>query len=660
MLLGLGFGGGAAAVALADPGPIVRWGLPVLRLAYNLTAAVTIGALVFASCVVSRTGPEFERVMRIASGAATAWTVATAGAAFFTYLQISGVPLSASAEFGEQLRFFFTEIDLGRLWLLDLGMILVLSVVVFAVRSMWGVGLSTLLALFALWPLASQGHAAGAANHETAIGGITLHYTGAAVWLGGLVLLALVTPALTPARRYDVVRRFSGIALVSFAVTAFSGVVAAVINVGSWAALTEPYGVLVVLKVVALIGLGIFGALQRRTLIGRMRPAEDGTAKRAPLAWLIGLELALMGVAAGLAAALGRTPSVVQDVTAEQLADPSPAQLLSGNELPPPFEFSRLFTEWRLDPIWTTLCVLGLALYLVGVVRLHRRGDRWPVLRTISFTLGILLLLYLVNGALIVYGQFLFSAHMSQHMVLSMITPIFLTLGAPMTLLLRAVPARHDGSTGAREWAMSIIHSRFSRFFTHPIVASVLFAGSLLIFYYTPLFRWAVTDHVGHMWMVADFLIVGYFFTQSLIGIDPIPNRAPYPLRLLALVLVMTFHAFFGLSIMTGTSLLMADWYGATGRTWGPATALDDQQLGGAISWGLGEFPTVILALLVAIAWYRSDEREQRRTDRRAARDGDAELKAYNEQLRALAERDRAADERRGGARGTTSTGDDA
>ncbi|HEX7834226.1 MAG TPA: cytochrome c oxidase assembly protein, partial [Pseudolysinimonas sp.] len=136
-----------------------------------------------------------------------------------------------------------------------------------------------------------------------------------------------------------------------------------------------------------------------------------------------------------------------------------------------------------------------------------------------------------------------------------------------------------------------------------------------------------------HTWMVIHFLITGYLFAQTLVGIDPIAGRAPYPLRLLLLLATMAMHAFFGLSLVTGTGLLLSDWYGAMGRTWGP-TPLADQQAAGGIAWGVGELPTVALAILVAFLWSRSDQRDAQRSDRAADRDGDAELAAYNDMLK--------------------------
>jgi cytochrome c oxidase assembly factor CtaG len=219
------------------------------------------------------------------------------------------------------------------------------------------------------------------------------------------------------------------------------------------------------------------------------------------------------------------------------------------------------------------------------------------------------------------------------HMALTMVVPLLLVPAAPITLTLRAIAKRADGSRGGREWLLAAVHSRVATFLTHPVVAAVLFGASLLAFYYTPLFRWATTDHVGHEWMTTHFLLTGYLFVQSLIGVDPVKLRFPYPLRLLVLLATMAFHAFFGLSLIMGNGLLLADWYGALG--WG-TDALADQKIGGAIAWSVGELPTVALAIVVATSWSRSDERDSRRLDRAADRGGDADLKAYNDMLARL------------------------
>jgi putative copper resistance protein D len=228
---------------------------------------------------------------------------------------------------------------------------------------------------------------------------------------------------------------------------------------------------------------------------------------------------------------------------------------------------------------------------------------------------------------------------MIAHMVLGMMIPVLLAPAAPITLGLRAIHKREDGSRGGREWLMIAVHSRLFQFFANPIVAPIFFVASLWIFYYTPLFSWASTDHIGHEWMIIHFLIVGYLFVSTLIGVDPVPYRPPYPLRLVILLGTMAFHAFFGLSLIMGAGLLSADWYGAMG--WGPAIpALSDQQAAGGVAWSIGEIPTLALAIAVAFMWSRSDARESKRYDRKAERDGGAELEEYNAMLARRASRD--------------------
>jgi putative copper resistance protein D len=181
---------------------------------------------------------------------------------------------------------------------------------------------------------------------------------------------------------------------------------------------------------------------------------------------------------------------------------------------------------------------------------------------------------------------------------------------------------------------LAIVHSRYLGVLGHPLVAAAIFALSLIVFYYSPLFEWALEEHLGHQWMTAHFILTGYLFAQALVGIDPSPHNPPYPLRLMIVLATMAFHAFFGLSLIYGTGLLAPEWYGAMGREWGLSPLLD-QQRGGELAWGLGEIPTLVLAIVVTYSWSKSDDRKNKRRDRQADRDGDKELNAYNDMLQA-------------------------
>ena len=172
----------------------------------------------------------------------------------------------------------------------------------------------------------------------------------------------------------------------------------------------------------------------------------------------------------------------------------------------------------------------------------------------------------------------------------------------------------------------------------NPIVAAAIFFGSLVVFYYSPLFELALRTHTGHVLMTTHFLLAGYLFAWVLVGIDPGPKRWPPSLRLVILFATISFHAFFGVALTTGTTLLAPTFYQGLNLPW-TVDLLADQRIGGAVAWGVGELPTLILALLVTLAWVRSDAAETLRLDRQADRDDDTELKAYNAHLAAISRR---------------------
>ena len=631
LVAGLAYGGGAEAPLLIDPGPAVRWGLPVAKLLVNLGAAGLIGSLALVVLALDPAKPEFSRGLDIAAASAALWTVAAAATAFLTFLAVYQQPISFDDTFGDILGTFLTSTELGQAWLATVLIAAGLTVLCFAVRNHTVVAIIAVIAVLGLIPMASQGHRSGTADHDAASSALFVHLVFASVWLGGLITLALVRDLVDKDRLGVLMRRYSTLALLSFLIVAITGYVSAEIRVESLTNLLTPYGILVLGKVAALVALGVFGAAQRQFFIRRMTRPE-ATRPRSWFAVIVVAELAFMGIASGLAAALARTATPAPEIAAGDLADPTPAELLTGRPLPPPVSFENLFTLWNLDIIWLLVAGAGILFYVLGVLRLKRRGDSWPWYRTVLWIAGLLLLAYITSGGVNVYQMYLFSSHMLAHMSLGMLVPILLVPGAPITLALRTIHKRTDGSRGPREWIMYLVHSRFFAVLSNPIVAAVIFVGSLWIFYFTPIFSWAMTNHVGHQWMIVHFLLSGYLFVQSLIGIDPAPNRSPYPIRLVVLLATMAVHAFFGLAIISSEGLLLVDWYGAMGWDTG-LTALQDQQAGGGIAWSVGEIPNAIMAVTIAILWARSDTRESTRYDRKADRDGDAELEEYNRML---------------------------
>lgn len=623
-ILGLQISGAAKPFDLVDPGDVVRWGLPIARSITDMAMATSIGALVVSAFVFAEGSKQLKTSMNVAAMAAIIWTIAGMIQFNFVYLNITGTAFTFEQSQGDGLWMFATTIELGQYLALNIAAGAIIAVLSIAFQKLTAAALIAGLGFLSLVPIALTGHASGTANHGMAVNALGLHLVAIVLWVGGLIALALMRS------RFEVdtthFQRYSSLALFAYLVLGVSGVISAAIRIGDLSNWFTNYGLLVALKTAIFVLLGVFGAIYRKRLL----------LAGASFFKLVRVELILMASAMGLATALSRTAPPLN--ATDQLGD-TPAEILTGSKLPPEFNLVTFFTQWKPDLLWAIISLGGIYVYLAGVRRLRARGDAWPIGRTLSWVAGMLFLFFVTNGSLNAYQEYLFSAHMIGHMMLAMGVPILLVPGAPITLLSRAVEKRQDDSRGVREWALWAVHTRYARFVANPIFAAIMFASSLVFFYYTPLFAWSTREHVGHEWMVVHFLITGYLFAQALIGVDPGPVRLSFPLRLMLLIGTLAFHAFFGLSLMSGDSLLLPDWYGAMGRTWG-ATPLEDQHIGGAIAWGIGELPTAALTIIVSVQWFKSDEREARRLDRASDRGGNKDIEDYNAMLSRLAKND--------------------
>lgn len=684
-----GFYTGVTAVQqLADPGAITRWGLPLTKTVHNITWSITVGALVFAAGILprwsagrSRKGaskknsagtlddehPAYRRTLTVAAAAGAVWTLAALGQAVFTYSDLAGMPLNSSAGFTSGLVDYVQSISVGQAWFWMTVIAAVVTSLVFALRSPTALGFTAVLALMGVVPMALIGHSASGDDHTAAVNSIGLHLLGVLLWMGGLVLLMLLVPVLTGKVRAAergsadqqrplvqvTLQRYSALAGLALFTVAISGVVNATVRMEHLEQLLSPYGVLVMAKFVGTVLLGFIGLAHRQWLIPRL--GDPGSPVNRLLWRLIAVEILVMTAVMSVATILGRTAPPKPE---EEPPNASPARLLTGYDMPPELTAARWVDTWRLDWLWVAIIVFLALWYVRSAVRLRRRGDRWPVLRSISWLIGLVVLHWTTSGAPAVYSNVLFSAHMVAHMTLTMIAPLFLVLGAPITLALRSLTARKDGTRGPREWMLALLHSGWGRFVTHPIFVGMNFAGSLLLFYYTPIFGFALDAHVGHELMNVHFLITGILFATVMIGIDPLPHRPMYPLRLVLLLATMMFHAFIGVAIMGSESLLEAAWFSSLGRDWG-VSAIEDQQLGGAFMWGIGEFPTVVMAVITVWQWWRHDKKTEKNEDRRADASGNQELAEWNDMFARLAAQDAAHDDaaRRGGTPDSPSGG---
>jgi cytochrome c oxidase assembly factor CtaG len=280
----------------------------------------------------------------------------------------------------------------------------------------------------------------------------------------------------------------------------------------------------------------------------------------------------------------------------------------------PPFSVSRVFTEWGIDPFLFVVTVWVTGLYLYGVYVLRSRGDSWPLGRTVSFVvLGMGSFALATMSGLGAYDTSLLSVHMVQHMILSMMVPLFLALGAPVTLMLRTLPGRPRG------WLLALLHSRLAKVLSFAPLTFLLFVISPWALYFTGWYDASLSSAFVHELMHVHLVLVGTLFFWPLVGIDPVPGRVPYPFRLLLIFLTLPFHAFLGVTIMGQEELIGGDWYRALPMPWLPDPAAD-QHLAGGILWGSGDLIGLTFFGVLFTQWVRASMKEAAREDRRLDR----------------------------------------
>ncbi len=301
------------------------------------------------------------------------------------------------------------------------------------------------------------------------------------------------------------------------------------------------------------------------------------------------------GMAAQPLGALGQTARVLHD---------------TGGAVLPELTWTTVLTAWTFA--WLPALAIGAAAvaYLWGVHRLSARGDRWSPWRTLAFVGGGLgTVLIATQSVLATYDTTLLWIHMIQHMLLAMVAPVFLALGAPITLALRTLPGR------PRRGLLAVIHSWPAKVLTFPVVVGVLFVANPFVLYFTPWYEATLRNPWLHEFNHMHFLVLGCLWFWPLLGLDPMPNRLSYGFRMLAAFLVLPFHAWLGVSIMSASTVIAEDWYFGLARPWGP-TPLEDQEIAGGLLWASGDL-VALLVIIIFVQWMQDSEREARREDRR-------------------------------------------
>jgi len=541
------------------------------------------------------------------------------------------------------LRSFLTQTGLGRTLAIQFIASSLVLLLLGRVRRGGGALALLLVSLVALIAPFFESHSGDAGMHGLAIGSIIFHVGAIALWIGGLTSLLFIDPST----RALVLPRFSSIALwlsVTVIVTGIANSWTRMNFIDAWG---SRYSLILIFKVTLVIALIALASYLRRSF-----------ATRGLSTPLIALEVTLLAFISLVGSWLSRTePPLRGDQIA---ADDLRALAITGVRFPEEPTLWRLSIAYEADGIILGALILATALYIAGVVKLSRNGIKWPVGRTIAFALGISVIDFATSGGLGLYSFFSFSHHMMAHMLLGMVAPIGIVLGAPITLALRALPAGRiltdsdevggigeEVERGLRGLLTVILSSRFVAILSNPIVALAIFDGSLFALYFTPIFDLLMGSHLGHIAMSLHFLLAGIFFFHVIIGIDPRPKQYPFIFRIVILFAAMSIHAFFSIALLSSTTLIGGEYYETLATPW-VSDLLEDQRIGASIGWAMGEIPILLSLVATFIQWMRSDEREAARIERRSklakSRGEKDELEQYNDYLAELAKRDKRLD----------------
>ncbi|MFF2809472.1 cytochrome c oxidase assembly protein [Streptomyces sp. NPDC058000] len=284
----------------------------------------------------------------------------------------------------------------------------------------------------------------------------------------------------------------------------------------------------------------------------------------------------------------------------------------------PELTAARLLDSWRLDPYALVLILVLGVLYAWGVMRLARRGERWPVARAVAFAgLGLGAIVVATMSGLAVYDHELFWPAAVQNIVLDLIAPLGLALGDPLALALKALPAERR----AARWMRAAVSGRLVRFLTFPLVSTVLVLSSELAIYFTPYFPTALRHGPLHELMYLQLLVVGSLFVLPMLTREELlPSWCSHPVRALLVLLDGLVDAVPGIVVMTSGTLIAGGWYASQHRPWDPSLQ-QDQMIGGGLMLTIAELVGLPFLIAVFAEWVRDERRKTRALDARLDRE---------------------------------------
>lgn len=583
---------------LPQAGILVTYSIGIGKFSSYLLGLITL-ALILRNGILQGFEPKKSKYL---PSLAAAWSFSAFVTSFFLIANALSIDFSQAANI-QILVTYGWDIATSRAYLFMA--LISLFIAVFSLSPKRSTPIATsFFSLIALTLPAANSHAGGVESHQWAVLSGSIHGLSVSLWIASLIALALTQDKLLAFPNFQKLVNFAFWALL------FSGLISSSIRLNDFSELlTTLYGQLLTLKLI----LFLFA-------LSLTKFARKNISNTTYLLWI---EITLLTFIFSIASVLSSTDYPKVSPPAFSLIES-----VTGYPEPPAYELTFALTTFEIEPTILLVGIFAIALYLKGVRTLTLRGDSWPINRTILWISGVVLAVYVTNSYLGRYALVLFSVHMVVHMILAMTVPILLPLAAPITLALRALPATTKSTITLREAIGLFLASRFSKIVTHPVIAFLLFATSTWMLYFSPLLTSLMASHLGHLFMDLHFILVGYVFFWTIIGKDPNHYKVSDPIRLGLVFLAAVFHGFFGFIVSSAENPLGGGWFFQVAPAW-LADPVADQQLGGAIAWGFGEIPTVIVLIILLYQWAKRDEKVAKRFTQ-------ADTDAYNEYLAKL------------------------
>ena len=266
-----------------------------------------------------------------------------------------------------------------------------------------------------------------------------------------------------------------------------------------------------------------------------------------------------------------------------------------------PLDSHTVLTQWQFSPfplLVLAAVIVTAAWYLRARSQLVARGRPWSWNRTLSFLAGLVALDVALQSPVATFTMEYFQAHVIQHLLLMVVAPPLLALGAPMTLALQT------SGRDTKIRLLGILNSRPFRLMTHPLPVAVAYYFSMFAFFLT----FALGFAMDHMWLMdvinLVFLFASTLFWWPIVGLDPIPHwKMSHGAKLVNLLIGVPIESFLGLALLS-TTRPAASIYTVAGT-----------HSGGAMLWIGAELFTFVALIPVFVQWVRFEERKGARYD---------------------------------------------